>query len=247
MKKNVMSLPFLAVMLLSLTACPADNSGDRQKGQEQDSQQVSQLPPLGARSDADQSEADIPVQKKQPVPVLEVKKINGETGEVQLVSNGWFSYTMPAAWRANTNPAEDEEYRVYEAKMFPRTRSKKIPSYIYVSYFAEDNEDIPTYQEFVRVNSQNVLMRGKTSEWEKYEPVKEATVAGRKAYIVARNCRHFLHPNSKNDDYVMKKEKMYVFPAQKGYYVVRYAADADYFNENIKRFEAIAASFKGKY
>ena len=174
-------------------------------------------------------------------------KISQAANGRKMVSNGLFSYLMPSSWRANTNAAEDEEYKVYEAKMFPSSSSKKMASYIYVSYFDENNEDIATWQEFVRVNSQNILRRGKTAEWEKYEPVKESAVAGRKAYIVARNCRHFLNPNSKDDSYVMKKEKMYVLPASKGYYVIRYASDEKSYNENINAFEAIAASFKGKY
>ena len=164
----------------------------------------------------------------------------------QTVSNAWFSYTLPAGLRASSNDAEDEEYRVYESKIILPTGGSRISSFIYVSYFAEDNEDIATYQEFIRVNSQNIL-RKTPSEWEKYEPVTETKIAGRKAYVVARNCRHFLNPNSKDDSYVMKKEKMYVLPASKGYYVIRYGAEENFFNLNIDTFEKIAASFKGKF
>ena len=154
---------------------------------------------------------------------------------------------MPSAWNAGTNEDEDNEYKVYEAKIFIPKSGIKMQSYIYVSYFAEDNEDIATYQEFVRVNSQNILRKGQKVEWEKYEPVAETKVAGRKAYVIARNCRHFLNPNSKDDTYIMKKEKMYVLPASKGYYVIRYAAEESAFSSNLKAFEGIASSFSGKY
>lgn len=233
-RKTAMSI--LAAFVLGMTACPSDKSGGTLQG---DSAGNTTTEP--AQSSV-MMQKTVPAQKKSE----QILKVSAGQG-YKTVSNGWFTYSMPEKWSANTNASEDEEYKVYEAKMFPGSKSSKFPSYIYVSYFAEDNEDIATWQEFVRVNSQNILIPDKKSKWENYEPVKEATVAGRKAYIVARNCRHFLHPNSKDDSYVMKKEKMYVFPASKGYYVVRYASDADYFNEHLKAFENIAASFKGKY
>lgn len=189
---------------------------------------------------------NLTMEKNNPVKTTSLKTSAALNG-FKTVSNGFFTFSMPANLTANTNSAEDEEYKVYEAKIFPVSSSRKMNSYIYVSYFAEDNEDIATWQEFVRVNSQNILRKGASSEWEKYEPVKETSLAGRKAYIVARNCRHFLKPNSKDDSYVMKKEKMYVLPASKGYYVIRYASDEKAFNENLKTFESIAASFKGNY
>lgn len=165
---------------------------------------------------------------------------------VQTINKGYFSYTLPEGLRATSNEAEDEEYRVYESKIMLPSSGSKISSFVYVSYFSENNEDIATYQEFIRVNSQNIL-RKKPSEWEKYEPVTETKIAGRKAFAVARNCRHFLSPNSKDDSYVMKKEKMYVLPASKGYYVIRYGAEDKFFNLNIETFEKIASSFKGQF
>jgi len=239
--KNMRKIIFLAAIAaagIGIYACTSENqnvgiSGQDNKAAAPESAKRSQA--TGATMQADDTA------KAEPI------KISRAEGGKKTVSNGLFSYLMPASWKANTNPAEDEEYKVYEAKMFPASTSKKMPSYIYVSYFAENNEDIATWQEFVRVNSQNILRRGKTTEWEKYEPVRETVLAGRKAYVVARNCRHFLNPNSKDDSYVMKKEKMYVLPASKGYYVIRYASDEKSFNENIKAFESIAASFRGKY
>ena len=174
-------------------------------------------------------------------------KTNSNGEAVRLAKNDWFSFFVPKEWHVSVDAESDNEYKVYEFKIIPAVSSPKMASTIHLSYFSENNKDIATYQEFIRVNSQNVLRRGKTVEWEKYEPVSEKTVAGRKAFVVARNCRHFLHPNSKDDSFVMKKERIYVLPAQKGYYVIRYAADEDYFDKNLAAFEDIASSFKGIY
>ena len=174
-----------------------------------------------------QSNADAAVQQSS---------YNAEKAAVP-VNTQWYSFSLPKGCWAKNDPDSDMEYKVYEYKITPAIPGKKYSSNMYVSYYSEDNEDISTYQEFVRVNSQNVLRRGKTVEWEKYEPVKETVLAGRKAFVIERNLRHFLFPNSKDDRYVMKKEKIYVLPASKGYYVIRYFAEESEFPNNIKAFE----------
>ena len=173
--------------------------------------------------------------------------VNSKGDKMRMEGNAWFSFFLPEDWTVSSDADSDNEYKVYEFKILPPSSSPKLQSVIYLSYYAENNEDISTYQEFIRVNSQNILRRGQTVGWEKYEPVSEKSVAGRKAFVVARNCRHFLHPNSKDDSFVMKKEKMYVMPAKKGYYVIRYGADEYYFGNSIAAFEDIAESFQGLY
>lgn len=246
MKKTPLFFSFIAAAIISISSCAADSTGSAQK----QSLAASGSPASAAidksaeKHQTSKAAAEI---NKTDTKENAIKVTNNQNKGFKTVSNGWFSYEMPSSWNANTNPEEDEEYKVYEAKMFPPKSGQKMSSYIYVSYFAEDNEDIPTYEQFINVNSQNILRKGKQVEWEKYEPVTETKIAGRKAYVVARNCRHFLHPNSKDDSYVMKKEKMYVLPASKGYYVIRYAAEEPSFPNNLQAFEKIAASFKGKY
>ena len=237
--KRSFVITIAAAAALGVSACAADNSGQQNNTEKTTAAAAA---PGASR----QSSAVTSGKKTMNEKTGSLRVERGSTASYKKVSNNWFSFSMPAAWNAGTNEDEDNEYKVYEAKIFIPKSGVKMQSYIYVSYFAEDNEDIATYQEFIRVNSQNILRKAPV-EWEKYEPVTETKIAGRKAYVVARNCRHFLNPNSKDDSYVMKKEKMYVLPASKGYYVIRYGAEENFFNLNIDTFEKIASSFKGKF
>ena len=222
MMKNLKLLLMAAISAMTLSACAANKT-------QADTTKTTEMPRHLAQRDFS----------------LHAVNSNGEKTIVK--GNDWFSFAVPVGWSTTVDSESDKEYKVYEFKIYPPSEGTKMPSTMFVSYYAEDNEDIATYQEFIRVNSQNILRGGKTVEWEKYEPVKEGKVAGRNAYIVARNCRHFLHPNSKDDTAVMKKEKMYVIPAEKGYYVIRYAAEEQYFDKNLVAFEDIASSFLGLY
>ena len=179
-------------------------------------------------------------------PVVLQSSYSAEKSAVPI-NTQWYSFNLPKGCSARNDPDSDMDYKVYEYKITPAISGKKYGSNMYVSYYSEDNEDIATYKEFVNVNSQNILRKGKTVVWEKYEPVREVMLSGRKAFVIERNLRHFLFPNSKDDRYVMKKEKMYVLPASKGYYVIRYFAEESEFPNNINAFEEMSASFKGKY
>lgn len=235
---KVLSFSICAVFICGLSACSADNGGAAQKPEKTAVVAINKAKNTAKNTAAGKKskEANIKVQKKSSAEKAKYKKINNE----------WFSFQTPLAWNAILNPEEDAQWKVYEAKI-TLPSGKKFSSYIHVSYFAEDNEDIATYQNFINVNSQNTLLGARDPKIEQYEPVEEKQIAGRKAFVMARVRRHFLHPNSKNDDYIMLKEKLYVFPAEKGYYVLRYGADETVFADNIQAFEKLTASFKGKY
>ena len=57
----------------------------------------------------------------------------------------------------------------------------------------------------------------------------------------------YLHPESKSDESVQMKEKMYVLPAKDGFYVLKFSAPKTAFAANLPVFEKIARSFKGKF
>lgn len=179
-----------------------------------------------------------------------VETKNTSDAMYKQAKNDYLSCLIPTSWDMNNTPDEDDEWKIYEIKLSASRDKAKIKSGINLSYFSPDNSDIFNgYEDFINANSKNLVLRGKTkTKDETYEPVKEITLAGRKAYIVARNCKEFLHLNSKyNDDFVMKKEKMYVLPAKEGFYVIGYAADENVFDADLKVFEKVASSFVGVF
>jgi len=159
------------------------------------------------------------------------------------MDNNYFSCLVPAAWSLERDKDKDEEYKIYEIQLLaPKTG--KAPTSIFVSYYAKDNGDFNDYEDFVRRNSSNVAGETKTTR-ELYEPVKNISFGGRKAQLLARERMVFLHPESKSDESVQLKEKLYVLPAKEGFYVLHFSAPKDSFLANQAVFEKVVKSFKG--
>lgn len=159
------------------------------------------------------------------------------------MDNNYFSCQVPADWSQERDKDKDEEYKIYEVQLMS-PKAGKAPTFIKVSYYSKDNADFNGIKDFVDSNSKNALGETKSAR-ELYEPVKAITLAGRKAQLLARERMVFLHPESKSDESVQLKEKLYVLPAKAGFYVLHFSAPKDLFLSNQSVFEKVAKSFKG--
>lgn len=160
------------------------------------------------------------------------------------MDNKYFSCSIPAAWALERDKDKDEQYKIYEIQLLA-PKSGKAPTSIFVSYYAKDSEDFDGYQDYIDRNSTNALGETK-SERENYEPVKKITLGKRKAFELSSETMEYLHPESKSDESVQLKEKLYVLPAVEGFYVLKFNAPKTEFLENLPVFEKVAKSFKGK-
>lgn len=161
------------------------------------------------------------------------------------MENGFFTCSIPSDWSVEHDADKDAEYKIYEIQLIA-PKGDKAPVFIYVSYYAKDNEDFNNYEDFVRRNSRNVA--GETrNKRELYETPKKIELSGRKAVELVRERMVYLHPETKSDDSVQLKEKMYVLPAKEGFYVMHFSAPKAAFITNLKVFEKVAKSFKGKF
>ena len=161
------------------------------------------------------------------------------------MDHGYFSCSIPAAWSLEREKEKEEEYRIFEIQLLA-PKADKAPTTVFVSYYAKENEDFDGPADFIDRNSTNALGETKSLR-ENYEPVKKITLNGRKAFELSREKLAYLHPESKSDDSVQLKEKLYVLPAKQGFYVLHFSAPKDLFAENLPVFEKIAKSFKGKF
>ena len=159
------------------------------------------------------------------------------------MDNNYFSCQVPAAWSLERDKDKDEEYKIFEIQLLA-PGAVKAPTSIFVSYYAKDNEDFGSYESFVKRNSRNVAGETKTTR-EKFDPEKNITLSGRKAILLSRDRLVYLHPQSKSDESVQLKEKLYVLPAKEGFYVLHFSAEAGAFARNLAVFEKVAKSFKG--
>ena len=171
-------------------------------------------------------------------------KAKGVQFKPYSMDGGYFSCSVPADWSLERDEEKDEQYNIYEIQLLA-PKAEKAPTSIFVSYYAKDNADFNGYEDFVKSNSSNVAGETKNSR-EVFEPAKKITLSGRKALLLSRERMVSLHPKSKSDETVQLKEKLYVLPAQDGFYVLHFSAQKTAFIANLPVFEKIAKSFKGK-
>jgi hypothetical protein len=161
------------------------------------------------------------------------------------MDHGYFSCLIPTAWTLEREKEKDAEYGIYEIQLLA-PGAQQAPASVFVSYYSKNNEDFDGSADFIDRNSTNALGETK-SERESYEPVKKIKLGVRKGFELAREKLAYLHPESKSEESVQLKEKLYVLPAKEGFYVLHFSAPAGLFAENLPVFEKIARSFKGKF
>lgn len=160
------------------------------------------------------------------------------------MDNNFFSCSIPSAWALSRDKDEDEKYSIYEIQL-DAPKAAKGGAAIKIAYYAKGSTDFSGFQDFIDRNSTNAFGETK-SERELYEPVKKIKLAGRGAFELARELTQYLHPESKSDESVQLKEKLYVLPAKEGFYVLTFSAEKTAFSANLPVFEKVAKSFKGK-
>lgn len=158
------------------------------------------------------------------------------------MDNDYFSCLIPADWSLNRDRDSDEQYKIYEIQLVA-PRPAREPISIKVSFYARDNQDFNDYKDFINSNSRNALGETRNAR-ENYAPVKEIKLNGRKGFLLGSERLVYLHPETKSDESVLIKERIYVLPAREGFYVLRYSAPKADYNTFYRAFLRVARSFK---
>lgn len=157
------------------------------------------------------------------------------------MDENYFTCEIPATWQLERDSEKDAEYKIYEIQLIG-PNADNSPSEIYVSYYAQDNEDFTDYNNFLVRNSKNILGETK-SKREKYGPINNVVLKGRKAFVLERERMVYLHPQSKSDESTYVKDKIYVLPAKDGFYVLHYSAPKVCYDEQLSVFERVVQTF----
>ena len=143
------------------------------------------------------------------------------------------------------NIDRDIRHKIYMKTIsFPSEGHYFIP-HIYVKYYQEDNKEFKTYNDYIEANSKDIF--GLTdNNLLSFDPVSEVKIKRKTAYIIGRKKYRFTDYHSKTSKGAWEKEKIYVIPASKGFYVLHYSAEESEYPKHIKEFEKLVKSFKGK-
>lgn len=160
--------------------------------------------------------------------------------EKYVMEKNYFSCDIPSGWQLHREAEKDAEYKIYEIQLISPDAGNTS---IFVSYYAKDSEDFVNYTHFLERNSRNVAGETKNNH-ENYSPVKPMKLNGKKAFELERERMVSLHPESKSDESVSIKEKLYVVTAKEGFYVLHYSASKSMYNKHLPVFERVVKSFK---
>ncbi len=174
-----------------------------------------------------------------------------------IMDNNYFSCGVPDGWRMRREKPGDEKRKIYGVALVAPANDGAAPeaaaegsapktsAAIYVSYYLKGNADFLGYEDFIVRNSQNALNEPESAK-NSYEPVKKIKLNGRTASELSRVKTGAPGPESKSGESARVKEKLYVLPAKRGFYVLRLTASEADFDRHLKVFELVAETFKGK-
>jgi len=159
-----------------------------------------------------------------------------------IMDKDYFSCEVPSDWQLQRDEEKDTEYKIYEIQL-TGPGDGKASTDIFVSYYAGDNEDFNDYKDFLNSNSKNIAGETKNSR-ENYGPVKKSRLNGSSAHELVRERMVYLYPKSKSDESIHLKEKLYVVPAEEGFYVLHYSASSSVYRSHLPVFERVAGTFR---
>jgi len=151
--------------------------------------------------------------------------------------NGFFCCEVPAeGWELQFDEELDSTGE-YEMKLM------NGPMLIDVIYYTPQQFSFTDHQDFIQRNTRNVLGETRNAR-ETYGPAEPVEDHGMKAFRIERRRQVYLHPESKSDESMDLKEKLYVVPSEAGFFVLEFSGPAALYDEHLATFEKIFSTFK---
>jgi len=152
-----------------------------------------------------------------------------------------FSCDVPAAWEQKRDLEKEKRDKTPQLQLLG-PRAEKAPVMIYAAFYAKEGSYFTGYKNFIDRNSKDSW--GETED--KYSPVKETVMAGRKAFVFDREVKTSLNPENPSSESVQIMEKFYVIPAKDGFFLLHFYAPKAAAKQYLPDFERMAKTFKGK-
>jgi len=156
----------------------------------------------------------------------------------------YFTADKPTGWEKRETPfgLSAEEKKVFGVEVFGPDSADGLAARISIHYYAPGNLVHKTFERFIKLHSGPAL--GASLDGERYGPVKDGLLAGRKAKLFERVVFEYIPPRSIKPKKVAIYERFAVVPAKAGFYVLRYHAPEDIAKANLKAFENMLKLFK---
>ena len=170
------------------------------------------------------------------------KRPAAKTAEKTDAAAERFACETPAGWEIKRDREKEKKTKILKLEL-AGPREGNAPVLIYAAFYGTGNASFSDHADFIERNSKNIL--GETrSDTEKFSPVKETALAGKKTFEFDSEIKEYLHPESKSAESVVIKEKFYVIPAKDGFFVLHYYAPAAAYGKHLPVFKKLTATFK---
>ena len=203
----------------------------------------------GKSKNADSAKtADKSVLVQDAAPAREFKRVASSdnlSGKFKrfTMDKNYFFCDIPTDWDSRKTGVKKYEKGVYGLALLG-PRSGDAPTMVNITFYLKGNKYFNGHDDFIESNSKD-LFGEKETETDKYGPVEEIKLNDRLVYRFERVIKEYLHPESKSEDFIMLKEKFYIMPAEKGFYVLHFTSSASAYLKYLPIFEAITYSFRG--
>ncbi len=189
-------------------------------------------------------------QKAQEKPMSEEKAAALEKGRATAegfkrftVNKEYFLCDIPKAWKFSKTDKRKNKKGVYGLELVG-PRLNNAPTLIRVKFYLNDNIYFNGYTDFIESNSKDIF-GDKKNETDTYGPVEKIKLNGKTAFRFEREIKEYADPESKSGDFVMLREKFYVIPSEKGFYILHFMVSSSAYSKYLPIFEETVYSFRG--
>ena len=159
------------------------------------------------------------------------------------MDNNYFSCSIPKDWNFSKTAKRKNKNGVYGLTLLG-PRENNAPTLVYISFYLNNNIYFNGYSDFIESNSKDIFGDTKTKT-DTYGPVEKIKLNSRIVYRFEREIKEYTDPEGKSGRFIMLKEKLYVIPSKKGFYILHFMSSSSTYSKYLPIFEKIVNSFRG--
>ena len=159
------------------------------------------------------------------------------------MDNGYFSCNIPKDWEFSQTDKRKAKKGVYGLQVVG-PRMDDASTLARVTFYLNNNTYFNGQDDFIESNSKDIFGDTKTKT-DTYGPVEKVKLNNRLAYRFEREIKEYTNHGTKSEKFIMLKEKLYVIPGDKGFYVLHFMSSDPSYSKYLPVFEEIVYSFRG--
>lgn len=184
----------------------------------------------------------------------EIKEVKPEPFDKYVMDHEYFTCYIPSHWKLERDAAGDEKAAIYEISLTMPDKAKPedgdkyfFPDpFIYVGYYAKDNQQHKTYESFIK-DYEELAQKREGSDKSHYDKPKQSKINGQEATEITYEVYQEEPRGPLFTTKYWLKEKFIVIQAREGFYILAYKSPREFYDQYLPAFEEVAKTFKSLY